>query len=107
MHLTITPEAKVLLDRLNTDNNHYLVLWYDTEGCGCGVNGIPTIRFTNEKDPLDIKVENEVYPILIHKQQATFFAEDMKLDVKGEMFRLSSPEGILNPFISAQSVCVV
>ncbi|OZU90041.1 hypothetical protein CIL03_02575 [Virgibacillus indicus] len=107
MKLSISPEARKQLNQLNTENSRYLLLWYDTDGCGCGVNGMPTIRFTNEKTSSDIKVDNDMYSVLIHKQQATFFAENMSLSLVNGVFRLSSPEGILNPFISQQSVCEV
>lgn len=104
MRLTVTPEAIEKLKRNDMTSYRYLVLWYDTEGCGCGVNGVPTIRYTNEKLANYLEVENEFYPTLIHQQQATFFAADMKLDFANGTFRLSSPEGILNPFISQQSI---
>lgn len=107
MKLTISSEAKEQLNQLNTENSRYLLLWYDTDGCGCGVNGLPTIRFTNEKTSSDIEIENDMHSVLIHKQQTTFFADDMTLSLVNGVFRLSSPEGILNPFISQQSVCEV
>lgn len=104
MELTVTPDAQEALQKLNGGNYHYLLLWYDAEGCGCGVNGVPTIRFSNQKMKNYIDVVNNLFPTLIHEQQASFFADDMKLDFINGTFRLSSPEGILNPFISQQSV---
>lgn len=105
MKISVTPEAAAQLQSLNDQTYHYLLLWYDTDGCGCGVNGLPTIRYTNEKQGYHIEVENADYPTLIHKQQAIFFADDLKLDLINGTFRLSSPEGVLNPFISQKSVC--
>lgn len=105
MKLSVTPEAATQLQSLKNQTCHYLLLWYDTDGCGCGVNGLPTIRYTNSKKDNYIEVENADFPTLIHEQQAIFFADDLKLDLINGTFRLSSPEGVLNPFISQTSVC--
>lgn len=99
MQLTITREAKEKLKGMNL-NGYHLLLWYDTEDCGCCVNGIPTICMIKERKPIYRKIENDIYSTLVHEQQAIFFAKNMTLDAVGGMFRLSSPEGILNPFIS-------
>lgn len=107
MQLTVTSGAERILKKLNEKNHQYLILWYDTEGCGCGVNGMPAVRFSNEKMKNYLDVENDFLPTFVHKQQASFFAENMKLDFSHGTFRLSGPEGILNPFISQQSVCAL
>ncbi|MEC5422328.1 iron-sulfur cluster biosynthesis family protein [Virgibacillus sp. C22-A2] len=107
MKLVISPEAERQLNKLNKANSNYLVLWYDTEDCGCGVNGLPALRFTDKKNESYIEVENETFSTLIQRDQAVFFAEKMRLDISNGMFRLSSSEGILNPFISQQSVCYI
>lgn len=104
MQLTITPEAEQKLNELKINNNS-LVLWYDTDGCGCGVNGLPTIQLVTEKqDYHQALAGNTTIPAFIDSRQAVFFANDMKLDIRNGVFRLSSPEGILNPFISTQQV---
>ncbi|WP_085991970.1 iron-sulfur cluster biosynthesis family protein [Oceanobacillus senegalensis] len=107
MKLMITPEGIEKLQELNIDNKTYLLLWYDVDDCGCGVNGVPTIRFTDKKLESHIDVVNESYPTLIHEQQQVFFNKELKLDVRNGNFRLTSPEEVLNPFIPAQSVCSV
>ncbi|MFC2948245.1 iron-sulfur cluster biosynthesis family protein [Virgibacillus sediminis] len=104
MELTITPEAASSLKQLNRNGENYLKLWYDTDGCGCAVNGLPSIRFTNEKSSRSMDVESNGYPVIIDQDQAVFFEENMKLDVRNGSFRLSSPEGVLNPFISQQQL---
>lgn len=102
MKLTITLEAEQKLMDIRT-NDSSLVLWYDTEGCGCGVNGLPTIQLVSEKqDYYQELASNTIIPSFIDSRQAVFFSEDMKLDIRNGVFRLSSPEGILNPFISIQ-----
>jgi uncharacterized protein YqkB len=104
MKLTITNEAEHTLTELNKDKHPYLLLWYDTDDCGCGVNGLPMVGFTDNIKETYEKVENEQFPTYIQKQQAVFFHKDVKLSLNNGMFRLSSPDGMLNPFISPTSI---
>ncbi|MCP3032641.1 iron-sulfur cluster biosynthesis family protein [Halobacillus sp. A1] len=105
MKLNITDAAHEQLKLLQIEEYSYLRLYYDTEGMGCGVNGLPTIRLTNNYyDKTDERVENEQYSVIIDHQQATFFRKEMKLDFIKNTFRLSSPEGVLNPIIPTVSV---
>lgn len=104
MKLRITDEAKQRLEQMKDPDRPIIRLFYDTEGCGCGVNGLPTIRLENKERDTDQKVDNEDYPVIIDQQQAIFFKKDMKLDFAKGTFRLSSPDGILNPIISIKDV---
>ncbi|WP_087971613.1 iron-sulfur cluster biosynthesis family protein [Oceanobacillus rekensis] len=104
MKLMITPEAKQQLKQLNKDKDSQLLLWYDVEDCGCGVNGLPTIRFIKEKKSYYAPIDNDSVTTYIDADQAVFFAEEMKLDIHKGTFRLSSKEGILNPFIPTQNL---
>lgn len=99
VELIISEKASEELIKIKPETSPYLLLWYDTEGCGCGVNGLPTIRFTSRIHPTYKQVSN--YPIdsYVEEQQEIFFAASTTLDFVNGMFRLSSPEGILNPFI--------
>ncbi|RDW19131.1 iron-sulfur cluster biosynthesis family protein [Oceanobacillus arenosus] len=104
MELTITKEAEATIKELNINNHRALLLWYDTIDCGCGVNGLPTFRLIDEKKPYYQTVENSSIQTFILEQQSVFFAKSMKLDYKNGTFKLSSPEGMLNAFIPAQSI---
>ncbi|WP_226582800.1 iron-sulfur cluster biosynthesis family protein [Halobacillus litoralis] len=104
MKLRITDEAKQQLEHIQDSERPIIRLFYDTEGCGCGVNGLPTIRLEHEERKTDFRVESEAYPVIIDDQQAIFFKEDMKLDFVRGTFRLSSPDGILNPIIPIKDV---
>ncbi|MFD2925884.1 iron-sulfur cluster biosynthesis family protein [Halobacillus naozhouensis] len=106
MKLTITNAANEQLNLLQDENHSFLRLFYDTEGLGCGVNGQPTIRLTDTmfKDS-DKAVENEKFNVIIDRQQSTFFKPEMKLDFTSKgFFRLSSPEGVLNPIIPTGTI---
>lgn len=102
MEITITNDAIEEINKLNPDNQYHLLLWYDTAGCGCGVSGLPMVQLTDERDITYKEITSNYPQIFIDEEQAIFFANDMKLDFTNGMFRLSSPEEILNPFISLQ-----
>ncbi|GAB2573937.1 iron-sulfur cluster biosynthesis family protein [Gracilibacillus alcaliphilus] len=104
MKLTITDQALKKLMEINNEEQLLLALTYDTEGCGCGVNGMPTITLIKEQTANQHQVECEQAQTVVQHQQAVFFNKDMKLDYNGATFRLSSPEEMLNPFISVQAV---
>lgn len=107
MELVVTKEAIEKLNKLNQENNDYLLLWYDRDQCGCGVNGLPTIRFTNEKKDYYKEVQNSTMRTFITEQQAVFFNNELKLDYQNGCFRLTSPEQVLNPFIPENSICSI
>lgn len=104
MKLTISEKAQQELKILNETNKPYLRLYYDTDDCGCGVNGLPTIRFSNHKMEMDKAVVCDEFSVIVNKQQAIFFATALTLSYDTYGFRLSSAEGILNPIISSQSI---
>ncbi|MFD2045930.1 iron-sulfur cluster biosynthesis family protein [Ornithinibacillus salinisoli] len=103
MELTIT---EIAMEKINEIGNPSLklLLWYETEGCGCGVNGVPTFQLINEPTSYDKTIICREIPTFVRDQQVVFFAKDMKLDFINGAFRLLSREGILNPFISPASI---
>ncbi|MFQ3542898.1 iron-sulfur cluster biosynthesis family protein [Halobacillus rhizosphaerae] len=104
MKLTITHQAEEELQRIKDPAKPLLRLFYDTEGCGCGVNGLPSIRQESERRETDLEVQSTSFSTIIDNQQAIFFKNEMKLDFVKGSFRLSSPEGMLNPIISIKDV---
>ncbi|MGP4042281.1 iron-sulfur cluster biosynthesis family protein [Gracilibacillus sp. D59] len=104
MQLTITNNALDQLKSLTKNKSTTLALTYDTEGCGCGVNGMPTIALIGQKEKNHKKVECDQHDVVVHVQEATFFSEEMTLDYNGTTFRLTSPNEMLNPFIHVNSV---
>ncbi|HLT54725.1 MAG TPA: iron-sulfur cluster biosynthesis family protein [Bacillota bacterium] len=102
IQLEITEKA---LQKIKTiSEKPVLLLWYDTDECGCGVNGLPTIRLAREIKESYMEVECSEMNVFVEKQQKVFFAECMKLDWTGQVFRLASPEQIMNPFIPASQI---
>ncbi|MFD2657317.1 iron-sulfur cluster biosynthesis family protein [Gracilibacillus thailandensis] len=104
MQLMITENALDKINSLVNSKSTILALTYDTEGCGCGVNGMPTISLIPRREANHIEVECDQFNVVVHHQEATFFSENMKLDYNGATFRLTSPNEMLNPFIHIHSV---
>lgn len=104
MKLTIMDEALEQLRLLQIEGHPILRLYYDIEGCGCGVNGVRIMYFTNEITQYDEVVENDQYKIVIDEQQKTFFEPEMKLEWTGRLFRLKSPNQMLNASLSSRVI---
>lgn len=104
MKLTITDEALHQLQLLQPEDRPDLRMEYDSDGCGCGVNGMPVIYFTKTSTEHDLKVENEHYKIFLDEQQKVFFKPVMTLEWNKRLFRLKSPDGMLNPSLSSASI---
>ncbi|OCA92689.1 iron-sulfur cluster biosynthesis family protein [Pseudobacillus wudalianchiensis] len=96
MNIHITEQAaRKLADRLDEDK--HLKLYYDTEGCGCGVDGIPVLWITDQMSPDDIEIETNAMPVVVEKSQMMFYADQLTIDASGSnYYRLSSPGEILN-----------
>ncbi|WP_191991726.1 iron-sulfur cluster biosynthesis family protein [Bacillus aerolatus] len=87
--------AKRLATKL--EGGKLLKLYYDTEGCGCGVNGIPVLWIVDEPSAGDVEIQTNAMPVLVEKAQMLFYADRLTIDVSGSnQYRLSSPEEILN-----------
>lgn len=103
MDIYITEQAaKKLAGKL--EGGKYLKLYYDTEGCGCGVDGIPLLWITSEVSADDMEIQTNAMPVLVEKSQALFYAEKLTIDTAGvNHYRLSSPGEILNGRMNAVS----
>ncbi|WP_347862806.1 iron-sulfur cluster biosynthesis family protein [Salimicrobium sp. PL1-032A] len=106
MHIEFTEEAKEKFRIiLNESGTSMLRLAYDTEGCGCGVNGVPMIYVEDESKTSDVPVENDFVPVVVDSEQRLFLYESMKVEVVKGAFRFKGSGGILNPVISSRQVC--
>lgn len=104
MELIITNNALEKIKSLTENRSGILALTYDTDGCGCGVNGMPTISLIATVEEYHKRIECHQYDVVVHKQEAVFFSEKMTLDYNGSTFRLTSPNEMLNPFIHVSTV---
>ena len=99
MHVHITEAAtKRIQEKVDTDIG-LLRIHYETEGCGCVMSGVPVLQWVEKAKTGDVQMNSDAtFPIHMEKEKLVFFAEKMKIDIstKGTLFRLSSPQQILN-----------
>lgn len=98
--ITITEQAIEQLRRVR--GNKYVKLIYDTDDCGCAVNGVPMLLLVDQVDEHDVAIETNDMPIWMEKHRLIFFDDEMTIDVVdgAGCFQLKSPNQILNPRMS-------
>jgi uncharacterized protein YqkB len=80
MRIDITPEAAGLLASM-TGVGRRLKLVYDTEGCGCAVNGVPALRAVDGPSPGDMEAETDgPLTIWYDPRQEIFFEDRLVID---------------------------
>lgn len=90
MNIRLTPQAELKLINKLGDRPGIIRLIYDTEGCGCAVNGVPGLRIVDEPTSEDISVETgSSVPIIINRRQAVFFEDTMRLDASPAAYSFS------------------
>ncbi|MEQ6376267.1 iron-sulfur cluster biosynthesis family protein [Bacillaceae bacterium S4-13-58] len=98
MKLNITEEVQSDINQMINGESLCLKLVYDTDECGCGVNGVPLLVISSGGLPQEEKVEQpEGIPTYIFKDQAVFFDEEMTVKKNNQHYMLTSPNRILNP----------
>ncbi|MBW5446537.1 iron-sulfur cluster biosynthesis family protein [Cohnella sp. CFH 77786] len=67
-------------------------LVYDTEGCGCAVNGVPALWSADRPEPGDVAAESDPFALWHDPRHAVFFDEVLRVSFLPERqsFRLSS-----------------
>ncbi|WP_044896433.1 iron-sulfur cluster biosynthesis family protein [Bacillus alveayuensis] len=106
MKITFTNKAIAkLLETVNNEQDCYVKLKYDTEGCGCTVSGIASLWIVKDIDDEDLRIKTNFLPVYVEKSEWIFFDEDMKIDFheSAHTYMLMSPQQVLNPRMS----CVV
>jgi uncharacterized protein YqkB len=99
VNITFTEKAIQQLTPILTQSKRMLKLKYDTDGCGCLVDGVIALWLVNEADEDDLVIETNFVPVLIEKSRLIFYDDTMTIDVAEGMssFLLKSPGQILNP----------
>jgi uncharacterized protein YqkB len=102
MEIAITATAVEKINEKTKGQEGYLKLKYDTDDCGCGVNGIFALWFVPEvaEDDIAIRTNNQV--VYLENTKVVFFDEEMKIDFSkaSNCFQLKSPQQILNGHMS-------
>ena len=94
MKTELTPQAENKLRDIIGNKPGSVRLIYDTEGCGCAVNGIPGLRIIHQPDAEDMPLNRgETVALYMNRRQEVFFEDNMKLDLMPDAcgFRLDSP----------------
>ncbi|WIV17868.1 iron-sulfur cluster biosynthesis family protein [Paenibacillus polygoni] len=94
MRIKVSKAAEDLLKKKLGDTPGVFRLIYDTEGCGCAVNGVPAFHIVSNPEDLDITIESNVPELnfIIDGHRAVFFEEELILstDPGDRSLRLSS-----------------
>ncbi|PYZ94292.1 heme biosynthesis protein HemY [Salipaludibacillus keqinensis] len=104
MNIQITNKAKDMLNELGLKSEkNILLLEYETDGCGCVVNGVsqlvelPEIELTDQ----DLIIETTPAPfrVAIKKRVEWIYDNNLKIDFSdgANMFQLKSLNEMLNP----------
>jgi uncharacterized protein YqkB len=103
MHITFTPEAvEQIHTKLGIEASaapYRIKLVYDSEGCGCAVDGVPQLWVVDQAEPGDSETEAFPIPVLYESRQAVFFEEEaMTVDYNAtkRAFSLKSKQQIYN-----------
>ncbi|MBP1995496.1 iron-sulfur cluster biosynthesis family protein [Paenibacillus eucommiae] len=87
MHITFTDSAisklKPLLSGLSGEGA-LLKLVFDSEGCGCAMNGVPTLWIIAEADDKDLEAKAEPFRVVYSPKHEVFFEDHMKIDYQAE-----------------------
>ncbi len=102
MYIEWTAAAVAKINEKIDVENGYLLLKYDTDGCGCAVDGVSALWLISELEDDFKKVETNGVAIYIEKSKMVFFDERMKVKFEPTVnsFMLTSPNQILNPRLS-------
>jgi uncharacterized protein YqkB len=79
-----------------------LKLVYDTEGCGCAVNGVAALWLVDKPDGNDLQANGDPYPVAYSPKDEVFFEELLKIDYQNttKSFILKSNSQIYNASMS-------
>lgn len=99
MRFTFTPSAVERLADTMADGTRGLKLLYDTEGCGCVMNGVPTLLVVPEPEPTDKLGEGSPYPVWYEPNYEVFFEPELTIDYNRarSAFVLKSANQIYTP----------
>lgn len=84
MHFTFTNSAVERLNPYLQDGEHSLKLLYDTEGCGCVVNGVPTLLLVKEGDADDVSGQGDPFEVWYEPRYEVFFEPELTIDYSPE-----------------------
>ncbi|MCR8631943.1 MULTISPECIES: iron-sulfur cluster biosynthesis family protein [Paenibacillus] len=80
MHITFTNQAIEQINKKMTTGAGELKLVYDSEGCGCAANGVPTLWIVNHAEDKELRAEGTPFELVYEKKHEVYFEDRMTLD---------------------------
>ncbi|BFT71581.1 iron-sulfur cluster biosynthesis family protein [Paenibacillus sp. P36] len=80
MKITFTDSAIERLTPYMGQGDAQLKLVFDTEGCGCSVNGVPTLWLVSEESQQDLTAETNSFKLIYNSKDEIFYEANMKID---------------------------
>jgi uncharacterized protein YqkB len=101
MRLTLTDQAAEILRLRQADRPGAIRLVYDTEGCGCAVDGVPMLWMTDAPEAGDTSIAERPLQVWMDPRQTIFFEDEVRLDYRDatRSFRLQSDSQIYNSLL--------
>lgn len=102
MEINITATAMQKITEKKGEQEGYLKLKYETEGCGCVMSGVTSLWLVSEIDEDDRAIETSIGPIYVEKSKEVFLNDELIIDFSpsNNSFQLKSPNEYLNPRMS-------
>ncbi|MFC5700004.1 iron-sulfur cluster biosynthesis family protein [Cohnella faecalis] len=89
MKISWSPEASDELLRRYGDDAVEWRLVYDTEGCGCAVNGVPALWAVTGPEPDDSAADSTPFKLWHDPRQAVFFDDELRVSFNSEKMSFS------------------
>ncbi|NEW06424.1 iron-sulfur cluster biosynthesis family protein [Paenibacillus sp. SYP-B3998] len=98
MKITFTDSAIERITPFLGENQGVIKLVFDTEDCGCSVNGVPTLWIVMAAESGDLRADAEPFQLVYKPKDEIFFEESMKVDYHpgNKSFILKSNNQIYN-----------
>ncbi|MCD8501081.1 MAG: hypothetical protein LRY71_04605 [Bacillaceae bacterium] len=85
--------ATEIRSRMKRDDVAFTLV-YDTEGCGCAVNGVPILVVTTMNESKLSHVDSNIFTFYINEKHKIFFEELMEIDCQNHQLILKSTQQI-------------
>ncbi|OPH47181.1 hypothetical protein BC351_11800 [Paenibacillus ferrarius] len=102
MNITFTETAIDRITPLLAGDDAVLNLVFDTEDCGCSVNGVPTLWIVSKANEEKLVAETNRFTLTYKAKDEIFFEENMTIDFheKNKSYILKSNNQIYNASMS-------
>ncbi|MCU6798102.1 MULTISPECIES: iron-sulfur cluster biosynthesis family protein [Paenibacillus] len=82
MHITFTDEAVQQITHQLPAGSGELKLVFDSEGCGCSANGVPSLWIVDKPEENDLRAGGSPFELWYEKKQEVYFEDNMTLDYR-------------------------